>query len=516
MKRRNFIKNVSLASASAPFVFNNTTIRALEKNFFTVPKASEDRILVIIRLNGGNDGLNTIIPIDQYDNLMIQRESIIIPENQLINVETNNGFHPAMSGMANLYNEGKIGVIQNVGYPQQNRSHFRSMDIWTRGIMDPSINTGWLGRYFNIEHPNFPEGYPNNDFTDPFAISMGFEVSATCQGVISNYSHSLLDPTTAAVLPNSGGVNDGSYYGDHIEFLTGIINQTNEYGANIKDAYDAGNNMSQLYDDNNDLAMQLKQVARLISGGLKTKVYVLNVNGFDTHDNQIEEGAVTTGTHANLLKSVSDGIAAFQDDITLLGHSERIVGMTFSEFGRQTAANASFGTDHGDAAPLILFGDCINHGFYGPNPEIPDEITPQAALEMKIDFRDVYASILKDWFMVEESEVRALFDNDVTFHDIVGNCSLSTEEQIADKTIKALVYPNPCGASTTLKYESKGEKVNISLVNLNGQVVKHVFEGNLSPSTHNIPIDLDGVKSGNYRVLIAGPNGKESISLLKM
>jgi uncharacterized protein (DUF1501 family) len=516
MKRRNFIKNVSLASVSTPFIFNGKTLNAIEKNLFTVPKSFEDRILIVIRLNGGNDGLNTIIPIDQYDNLMIQREAIIIPENEIINVADNNGFHPAMNGMANLYNEGKIGIIQNVGYPQQNRSHFRSMDIWTRGLMDPSLNTGWLGRYFNLEHPNYPNGYPNDDHTDPFAINMGFEVSATCQGMLSNFSHALLDPTVAAVLPNSGGINDGSYYGEHIEFLTGIINQTNVFGANIKDAYDAGNNLSTLYDENNRLAEQLKQVARLISGGLKTKVYVLNVNGFDTHDNQIIQTDTTSGIHANLLKTVSDAVAAFQDDITRLGHADRVVGMTFSEFGRQTAANGSFGTDHGDAAPLILFGDCINHGFYGPNPEIPDQITSQAGIPMQIDFRDVYASIIKDWFMVEENEVRSLFEHNVTFHNIVGNCSLDTQEQIKEDAIKAIVYPNPCGSSTTLKLEGKGEYVSISVINLQGQKVKTAFEGTLTPSTHHLPIDLDGIKSGNYRVVIISPNGKESVSLLKL
>ena len=138
MKRRDFVKNIGLASLTAPFVVNNISFQAINKKLFDVPKSSDDHVLVIIRLNGGNDGLNTVFPIDQYDHLQIQRPNILIPENQIIPGTAELGFHPVMTGFSNLFNNGKSSVIQNVGYPQQNRSHFRSMDIWTSGSLDLS------------------------------------------------------------------------------------------------------------------------------------------------------------------------------------------------------------------------------------------------------------------------------------------------------------------------------------------------------------------------------------------
>lgn len=516
MKRRTFVKNVSLASAGLPFVFNNFQIEAIAKELFPVPKAFEDRVLILIRLNGGNDGLNTIVPIDQYDNLFIQRSNIILPENQLISIANNNGMHPVMTGMANLFNNGQLSIVQNVGYPDQNRSHFRSMDIWTTGMMNPEITTGWLGRHFTVDHPDYPTGYPNLDFPDPFAISMGYEVSATCQGLISNFSHTVVDPFTASTLPNSSVTNDGSYYGNHMEFLAGVINQTNQYGTQISNAANAGNTMSSLYpaSGGNPLADQLRQVAQMISGGLQTKIYILNVNGFDTHDNQTVETDTTLGAHADLMKQVSDAIYAFQDDLVLLGLEKRVLGMTFSEFGRQIASNASVGTDHGDAAPLFLFGDCINQQIYGPNPIIPDTVVNQAGLPMQIDFRDVYASVLLQWFGVEETTVNSLFEHSVTYHNIVGGCELDLDQ--ATKSMnQTKVYPNPAGNLTTLKIDGNGEVTKIHLIDTKGSHVKDIFEGKLNVVTHHIPIDLSNLNPGIYRIVIQNESFSQSIQLFK-
>lgn len=517
MKRRSFVKNVSLASFGVPFVFNNMEIETITKKLFRVPKSMDDRVLVIIRLNGGNDGLNTIVPIDQYDNLIIQRSNIILPESELIPVDGNNGMHPVMTGMANMINEGNLSIIQNVGYPEQNRSHFRSMDIWTSGMMDPDETTGWLGRNFTVDHPDFPNGYPNNDYKDPFAISMGYEVSATCQGLMTNFSHTVVDPFDATNLPNSAVVNDGTYYGSHMDYLSGIIAQTNQYGDQISDAASAGNTLSSLYDPNSSLAEQLKNVALMISGGLETKVYILNVNGYDTHDNQVLGTDTTLGTHADLMKQVSDAIYAFQDDLKLLGLEKRVAGMTFSEFGRQIASNASEGTDHGDAAPLFLFGDCLETTVYGPNPTIPDQISNQAGLPMMIDFRDVYASLLRYWFGVEDTEIQSMFEHDVTYHNIIGGCNLSTDDQSdLNQSVASIVYPNPCGKNATLKINGEGGNVKIEIYDIQGRQMKTVFEGKLTLATHHIPMELDGLENGTYSLKIQQPKGIESVQLIKM
>ncbi len=362
MKRRDFLKNASLASLSLPFVSNGFSMQAVSKELFEYSKNAEDRVLVLIRMNGGNDGLNMIFPIDQYANLTIQRPNILIPQNQLLTLTSDVALHPKMTGMQNMFNDGKLSIIQNVGYPEANRSHFRSMDIWTTGALDINQTSGWLGRYFDSEFPNFPADYPNANFPDPFAISMGSEVSSTCQGLMGNFSHAVNDPFNTSNLLLTSVTNDGTYYGSHIEYISTLINQTNEYGTSISSSANAGNSLSNLYDPLNPLAVQLKYIAQMISGGLKTKVYIVNVGGFDTHDSQVDQNNLTEGSHALLLKMISDAVAAFQNDLQLLGLEERVAGMTFSEFGRQIASNGSFGTDHGDAAPIMLFGSCVNTG----------------------------------------------------------------------------------------------------------------------------------------------------------
>jgi len=235
MERRKFLKTTGLASLSVPFLFKNNTYAAVTEKLFRIEKSLEDRVLVLIRLNGGNDGLHTLIPLDYYANLNKQRSNIILPENKLISITPKNAFHPVMKGMADLFQEGKLGIVQNVGYPEQNRSHFRSMDIWTSGSTDIATTTGWLGRNLEIQHPGFPEAYPDEKHPDPFAISMGYEVSATCQGLVANFSHTVNNPATYFSATTASAVNDGTYYGGHMEFLSTMIAQTNKYGKRIYD-----------------------------------------------------------------------------------------------------------------------------------------------------------------------------------------------------------------------------------------------------------------------------------------
>jgi uncharacterized protein (DUF1501 family) len=515
MKRRDFVRNMSLASMTVPFAFKNYKYEAISKTLFTVPKMAEDRVLILVRLNGGNDGLNTIIPLDQYENLLLHRANIIQPESSIISLNSATGMHGSMSGMANLFTEGKLSIIQNVGYPEQNRSHFRSMDIWTSGMMDVNATQGWLGRSFDTNYPNFPADYPNTDFPDPFAISMGYEVSATCQGLMGNFSHTVVNPFDAVNLSSTVGLNDGTYYGSHMEYLTTIIAQTNAYAGQVNTAANAGSTLSTLYDANNPLAVQLQYIAQMISGGLKTKVYILNVNGFDTHDLQVTANNATQGNHAVLLKSLSDAIAAFQDDLSLLGLEHKVAGMTFSEFGRQISSNASHGTDHGDAAPLFMFGGCVSNGIYGSNPIIPSQLQDQDAISMQIDFRDIYATVLKEWFLVDPTEIQSMFEHEVIFYNLLGACNLGVDELNAQKE-KAIVFPNPAYSKTTVKFESHDEWVKIDVIDLNGREMKSVFSGNLAPQTHLIPIDLDDLSAGNYRVQIQKKSGNISIQFVKV
>ena len=515
MKRRDFVRNMSLASVAMPIVLKDIKYQPISKKLFNYNKSLEDRVLVIIRMNGGNDGLNTVIPINQYDNLVTQRQNVLVPESSILELTPSVGLHPVMTGMSNMFNDGKLSIIQNVGYPEQNRSHFRSMDIWSSGIKDSFEPRGWLGRYMDNEYPNYPDAYPNATYPDPFAISMGSELSSTCQGLMANFCHSVNDPFDSFNLAENQGEEDGTYFGSHMAYLNNLLIQSNAYGASIVDAANAGNTLSTLYDDNNPLAVQLRYIAQMVSGGLKTKVYILNVDGFDTHDSQVVGGSPTTGAHANLLKRISDAVAAFQDDLNLLGLEQRVAGMTFSEFGRQVASNASLGTDHGDAAPMFLFGACIDAGIVGPNPVIDSVIQNQAGVPMQIDFRDVYASILKDWFEVPENEITPLFEHTVNFINVLGACNLGTDEKTKDPYGLEL-FPNPASNQTNLKITGDGTVTSVKIVDLAGRTVLDAFTGNLSVQQHTVPLDISSLQTGQYLVSVQSEKGQSTVSLIKV
>lgn len=518
MKRRDFVRNMTIASAGVPILFKNgIKIQSLSKQMFQPADMASDRVLVIIRLNGGNDGLATVIPRDQYANLVIQRSNVLIPEPSILPVTNEVGFHPVMTGMQTMFNNGNLGIIQNVGYPEQNRSHFRSMDIWTSGLIDSPANTGWLGRNFDNHYPNYPDAYPDAQNPDPFAISMGYEVSATCQGLMANFSHAVVDPTDVYNLNTSTSVNDGSYYGSHVEYLTTLINQANAYGAQINTAANAGNSDAGLYDiANNPLAEQLHHVANMIHGGLQTKVYVLNINGFDTHDAQVSSTDPSVGMHADLIWRLSNAISSFQEDLTALGIADRVAGMTFSEFGRQIASNASYGTDHGDAAPMFLFGSCLDFQIMGPNPTVSDTIVNQAGIPMDIDFRDIYASVLRDWFGVSTANIESLFEHTVTFYPLLGACNLSINEEEEISKDQAIIYPNPAGANATVRFASMNEWVKIEVYDMQNRKVLDVYDGNLAQGRRDIPMVTNNLPSGSYVVLIRKESGTVHSTLVRV
>jgi uncharacterized protein (DUF1501 family) len=515
MKRRDFIKNTTLSSLAIPFVLKDLKYQAIAQQLFTPSRSAEDKVLVLIKLGGGNDGLNTLIPLDGYDNLVNQRSNIILPENSLLGITETLAFHPSMTGMRDLYQNGKLSIVQNVGYPEQNRSHFRSTDIWSTGMMDQGATTGWLGRHLDANFPNFPEDYPNDNNPDPFAISMGNQVSATCQGLMANFSHTVQDPFDTFSLTENGTVNDGTYFGDHMEYLGTIIAQTNAYGSQITAGVNAGSTLSTMYDDNNPIAVQLRYIAQMISGGLETKIYILNLDGFDTHDAQVTSTDPLLGKHTELLTQLSSAIAAFQDDLALLNLEHRVAGMTFSEFGRQIASNASFGTDHGDAAPLFLFGSCVNDSIIGANPVIADQVTDQAGIPMEIDFRNVYASVLKYWFEVDDTEIQSIFEHQVSYYNIMNGCSSGIEDKKTNVN-QAIVYPNPAANNITVQFNATNKWTRVEILDLQGKEVQLIYEGKLAEGPHKIPCHIADLAQGHYVVQIKNGESLTSLKLVKV
>lgn len=412
--RRDFIKTSALASI--PITLSGFPLFASLRSSASIFDGDNDKILVLVQLQGGNDGLASIYHADQYANLQAVRGNIVIPENTILNVHNAYGFHPSMQGLKDVWESECLGIIQNVGYPNQNRSHFRSTDIWNSASSAEEFDsTGWIGRYYDLNHSEYPNGYPNGDCPHPFALTMGKIVSETCQGVNANYSLSLLDPfNPGTALVSAEGNIPANCFGDALTFVNDTVAKTNAYASVISEAANAGNNLSAKWDSlETNLAQKLKHVARLISGGLQTKIYVVQLGGFDTHDNQVVDGATTTGRHDELLRELSDAICAFQDDLNLLSASNRVIGMTYSEFGRRIRSNSAFGTDHGTAAPQFLFGSCIDNQIWGDHPEIDTQVDIEEGVAMQFDFRDVYGTILKDWLGLKTDEVKNVLHEDV-------------------------------------------------------------------------------------------------------
>lgn len=508
MKRRSFLQTTTTAAVSLPLALNGLQIGAFPKSaLFQFLNPDSDRVLVLIQLNGGNDGLHTLVPLDQYDKLANVRQNIILPESSLLPITDTAALHPVMGGMQELWDQGKLSALQSVGYPNQNRSHFRSMDIWhTASEADEYLSTGWLGRYLDTRHPGYPDDYPNADHPDPLAITIGSLVSETCQGSAVNFSMALTNPFDLGQLLTGGDDTvPNTPYGEELTFLRDMIAQTNAYTDVITEAANQGANSSSLYDDNNPLAQQLKTIALLISGGLKTKIYIASIGGFDTHANQVVDGEPTQGEHAVLLQSVSDAVRAFQDDLANQGLEERVLGMTYSEFGRQIASNFSFGTDHGTAAPMFFFGSCVNPGIIGDNPEVPDQVEPQEGVPMQYDFRSMYGSVLMDWFDVPESEVKNLLSDAFQYIPIVDPCAITNTENrtpIVEEELEVYNFPNPFREQTTIVFHTANEDVRVSIFNPLGQEMEVIANRRFSTGEHQLYYEARNLPAGNYYVRV--------------
>ncbi len=467
----------------------------------------DDRVLVVVQCKGGNDGLNTVIPLDQYGHLFGYRPSLMIPEHKVLGITQETGLHPSMTGMLELYQEGKLSIVRGVGYPGQNRSHFRSTDIWTSAsASDAYVGTGWLGRFLDEQHPAFPEQYPNRDHPDPFAIAIGNDISQTCQGQASNFSIALKDPFNLSPLFEAApGEVEDSYYGRELARVRDAIAKTNAYSDRVTQAARKGANLSPLYPSDNKLAQALKHVALLIAGGLKTRVYVVGLGGFDTHANQVVENEPTQGDHAVLLRTLSDAIRAFQDDVQRLGIDHRVLGMTFSEFGRRIHGNGSLGSDHGTAAPLFLFGSCVRAGLTGHNPIISTGIDRKQGVPMQYDFRDVYGSVLHHWFRLPEPEVTRLLSPEFQPLDLIDPC-LTGDIQLPQvyHPSQFELAPNPFRSELFVRFLSEGEFVRVGLFDSLGHEVRRLAARPFSKGYHELRLaDLDGLPSGNYFVRLA-------------
>lgn len=319
----------------------------------------------------------------------------------------------------------------------------------------------------------------------------------------------ITDPTTFYNLAN--GTTDptpNTPAGNELAFLRLMAQQTNQYATVIKNAAAKGSNKSTKYPTGGrqPLAEQLKIVAKLISGGLKTPVYMVTLGGFDTHSEQVDASDHSVGSHATLMQQLGDAIAAFQDDLKLLGLEDRVVGMTFSEFGRRVISNASNGTDHGAAAPMFVFGKAVQNGVIGANPTIPTTVTVNDNLPMQYDFRQVYASVLADWFELSPAEVKsAMGGKEFNTLPIFKSNKASIEDYVdlVSKISLGSIFPNPAVNHAQIEYFTESGNIKLLLFDATGQLVQTLKEGWHGHGTYVVDLDVVGLRKGNYYVQLS-------------
>ncbi|HZE83920.1 MAG TPA: DUF1501 domain-containing protein [Puia sp.] len=420
MKRRDFLRTTA-PIVLFPSLINGLSVRALAESpvLNSIGHSLEsDHVLVLVQLSGGNDGLNMVIPVEFYDAYHAARPNIAIPQARVLKLDgfDRTGLNPAMPELQNLFNAGKLTIVQGVSYPHPDFSHFRATDIWLTGADTGQVlSTGWAGRYLNHEYPHFPEDYPNTAMPDPLAIQIGSLVSPVLQGPILTMGMAISNPGSFYDLLNDKApAAPTSRAGDQIAYIREMAVKTDQYAGVIKAAAQKVTRQSDKYPaaGKNPLADQLKIVARLVAGGLRTKIYLVSMGGFDTHARQTETDDTTTGNHAKLLAKLSEAIGAFQDDLQGLQVSGRVMGMTFSEFGRRIRSNASGGTDHGAAAPVLIFGDAVKPGIIGDNPSLPSNATVNDNVSMQYDFRSLYNTLLEKWFQADTFTTTSLLGKD--------------------------------------------------------------------------------------------------------
>jgi uncharacterized protein (DUF1501 family) len=518
MRRRKFLQHTAHSFAIPGVIgsFGFSMPKGKSLTSFLKYAQETDRVLVLIFLDGGNDGLNTVVPLSQMSNLNNVRPKVVLPDNSLHRLPgTDIGLHPSFTDLKELYKEGRFKIIQSVGYPNPDFSHFRSSDIWmSASDSDKYLNSGWAGRFLDEIHPEYPEAYPNETSPHPLAIEIGYGASLLFQGPEAQMGMVFSGPDSFyELVDNVEPEVPNNQAGDKLNYIRLIARQSQQYGEVVKEA--AGKAQSKVpFPGNNDLAHQLKIVSRLIAGGLETPLYMVRIGGFDTHDAQVDPGDKTRGFHSYLLKSLNDAIIAFQLDLEKQGTADRVVGMTFSEFGRTIISNGSDGTDHGTAAPLFVFGNAVAGGVTGENPTIPRNATWEDDLTKKIDFRQVYASVLEQWFGIDHMIINRILGKEFETVNIIGESEVILNSDRTEE-VSLSVYPNPLTSQSKLVFPGRGEYIEIQLWNMQGQLVKQLYKGTPRYFRNVVNWNTSDLSRGQYLVIYKSREKQEVFKVIK-
>ena len=436
-------------------------------------------------------------------------------------------------------------IVQGVSYERNNESHFRGRDIlFMGGGFDDFFSSGWVGRYLQQEFAplTYPDAFPNEDMPDPLAIEMGNDVSLIFHQA-DNIPTSISlgsDPESLANLIDQlegfddegldprgkpPGFLDNSPYGKELNWILSLEDKSEEYASRLVEVFQRSSAPNIIYPERypfnaprgslrNGLSGQLQLEARLLDGGgpsmgVKTKVFLLKIGGFDTHAGQVESYDPTMGVHAARMYHIASAMKAFQADLRSRSIEDKVLTLTTSEFGRRISSNGSFGTDHGTGAPMFLFGRGVIPGVLGANPDLSPGINN---VQMQFDYRRLYANILHDWMGVDKNVIsnEIFFGNFIdgtapdgsTFEPLTvasGDRILGVDNFIAKRFKLNDCYPNPARNKTSITYQVNSVlQVKVSLLDIKGNLVKTLVDEQKTPGKHKIEVDLTGLKAGIY------------------
>lgn len=553
MKRRNFIKNLS-AAAGIPLAINGIPIKVMANRTpmeRLVAQSNNDKVLIILQMHGGNDGINTFVPIDQYDQYYSRRANIALPyksgRRSIIELDSTLpsadqvGLHPDLTEMKRMYDSGRMSVVQGVSYPKNNGSHFRGRDIWFMGGgPDDYFSSGWVGRFLAKEYEPliYPDDFPNEEMKDPLALEMGNDVSLlfhqgenipvslslnSSPGNLANLIEQLEGYTDEGVDPRGLPPEflAGTRYEKEMNWILGLEDKSETYVKRLLEVYNNASATNVDYPEvypfatrsRNPLSGQLQLVARLLDGGgpgqgVKTKVFLVRIGGFDTHAEQVQAGDPTVGSHSALLYHISSAMQAFQKDLADRGIEDKVLTMTMSEFGRRVASNGSYGTDHGTGGPVMLFGRNVKPGVFGTNPDMTKN-----NVDLQYDYRQLYANILKDWMGVDESVIT----NDILFKNFINGTNENgdayepleltrsvvsgTGDFISKRFKLESLYPNPANELVNIKFRiNTPDEVVINLLNIEGKLIRTIEQKNFGIGEHIIQFDLSDISAGFYNI----------------
>lgn len=503
--RRSFLSSLGIGALGSGLMLGGIPVNAMARTKFLnrLMSADNNRVLILIQLGGGNDGLNTIIPFEN-DVYYQKRPTIAISKNESIELSDEIGMHPALGSLQPMWGNGNMAVFNNVGYEDPNRSHARATDIWTSASeSNEMVGTGWAGRFLVEDNPDFIANPP--EF--PLGVRIGGS-STLFQSEFGNLGVTFGGASQFAQFLEQGGFyneedvpeND---FGRSLSFARKVANSSFKYLESIQEAADNAQNLVEY--PNSGLANSLSVVARLIRGGLQTKVFLVSKGGFDTHNNQ----GSTEGGHANLLRDIADSVQAFYADLESDEIQDRALTMTFSEFGRTLDENSSAGTDHGSSAPVMIFGP-VNGGVYGEHADL-ENLDRSGDPVYELDYRNIYSSILNSWFGIESETTENILQGE--FEDL-GFVNVLTSSESNQKPLAFTLqqnYPNPFNPTTNIQFVlPTSGSVRLQVFDINGKLVQTLAESSLSAGEHTITFDAKNLPSGTYLYRLQTPYGSSS------